>query len=169
MTLKTTQLTAITAASCSAKPASCDAAAITLKQVCSDHGFDDYDVAGHPEIYRVCVGHGLKHGDVFNVYGPAGKRGATWCGNLEASLARSLCVNADIVGVADPQALSRHAGSPVAAAPLSTICPNHRYCLLDDGMGELAFVSAGAWAAAMYHADSGAGADSLCVSRSRST
>lgn len=107
MTLKTTQLTAITAASCSAKPASCDAAAITLKQVCSDHGFDDYDVAGHPEIYRVCVGHGLKHGDVFNVYGPAGKRGATWCGNLEASLARSLCVNADIVGVADPQALSR--------------------------------------------------------------
>ena len=108
MTLKTTQLTAITAASCSAKPASCDADAITLKQVCSDR-------------------------------------------------------------LSDPQALPRYTGSPVAPAPLTTICPNHRYCLLDDGMGELAFVSAGAWAAAMYHADSGAGADSLCVSRSRST
>lgn len=155
MTLKTKQLAAATAASCSAKPASRDAATITLTQICSDHGFDDYDVAGHPEIYRVCVGHGLKHGDLFNMYGPAGKRGATWYGNLEASLARFLGVSAVIVGVADAQVLQRPTGSPLLAAPLTTICPNHRFCLLDDGMGELAFVSASAWAAAKYHADSG--------------
>jgi len=128
---------------------------ITLTQICSDHGFDDYDVAGHPAIYRVCVGHGLKHGDLFNMYGPAGKRGATWCGNLEASLARFLDVSAVIVGVADPQVLQRLTGSPLVAAPLTTICPNHRFSLLHDGMGELALVSASAWAAAKYHADSG--------------
>lgn len=40
------------------------------------------------------------------------------------------------------------------ASPLTTLCPNQRFCLLDDGMGNLAFVSGKSWAAAKYHADS---------------
>ena len=35
---------------------------------------------------------------------------------------------------------------------LSLICPNHKYALIDDGMGNLAFVSGAAWAAAHYYA-----------------
>lgn len=37
--------------------------------------------------------------------------------------------------------------------PLTRICPNHRYGLLDDGMGNLVFQNADAWAAAYYHAN----------------
>jgi hypothetical protein len=40
-------------------------------------------------------------------------------------------------------------------APLSVICPGHKFGLLDDGMGELARVPADAWAAAHYHATTG--------------
>lgn len=46
-------------------------------------------------------------------------------------------------------------GEPCITAPLTRICPNHRYCLLDDGMGELAFVSNESWEAAHYHATTG--------------
>lgn len=40
-------------------------------------------------------------------------------------------------------------------APLEIICPQQRFHLLDDGTGELAIVSARAWAAAYYYAHSG--------------
>lgn len=46
----------------------------------------------------------------------------------------------------------RASAEPVIVSPLTRICPNHNYCLLDDGMGNLAFVSGAAWAAAHYHA-----------------
>lgn len=45
------------------------------------------------------------------------------------------------------------AAEPAIVAPLTRICPNQRFNLLDDGTGELAPVSAAAWAAAKYHAD----------------
>lgn len=50
---------------------------------------------------------------------------------------------------------TRVAAEPVIAEPLTRICPNQRFALLDDGMGELARVPADAWAAAHYHAYSG--------------
>lgn len=53
----------------------------------AEHGFDDFDVTGHETVYRACVGHGIKKGDVFNVYGPPGtKSGAVWRGSVEVSL-----------------------------------------------------------------------------------
>lgn len=36
--------------------------------------------------------------------------------------------------------------------PMSRICPQHIFALLDDGMGNLVFQNADAWAAAHYHA-----------------
>ncbi len=61
---------------------------IKLQRTSAEHGFDDFDVTGHPEGHRVTVGHGLQRGGMFNVYGPEStKRGATWCGSVEASLA----------------------------------------------------------------------------------
>jgi len=45
---------------------------------------------------------------------------------------------------------ARNADTP---ASLSRICPQHRYAMLDDGMGNLAIQGAEAWAAAYYHAN----------------
>lgn len=39
--------------------------------------------------------------------------------------------------------------------PLTTIAPGHRFCLLDDGMGNLARVPLQAFIAASYYANSG--------------
>lgn len=60
---------------------------ITTRLLSSEHGFDDFDVLGLPKVHRVCVGHGIKKGDIFNVYCDDGcKLGATWHGSLERSL-----------------------------------------------------------------------------------
>ena len=61
---------------------------ITTSLVSSEHGFDDFDVQGLPMIHRACVGHGIKKGDIFNVYCGGGgiKLGGTWQGTLERSL-----------------------------------------------------------------------------------
>ncbi len=55
--------------------------------VSSEHGFDDIDITGVPQVHRVCVPHGIKHGDTFNVYCEGGvKQGAIWRGSVERSL-----------------------------------------------------------------------------------
>lgn len=73
---------------------------INLQLTSSEHGIDDFDVTGHEDIHRVCVGHGIKNGDVFNVYGPEStKRGATWRGSVENSLSSFLVVDVDSVHV----------------------------------------------------------------------
>lgn len=60
---------------------------ITTHLLSPEHGFDDFDVLGLPKVHRVCVGHGIKKGDIFNVYCDDGsKLGATWRGTLERSL-----------------------------------------------------------------------------------
>lgn len=46
-------------------------------------------------------------------------------------------------------------GRGLRQGPLTIISPMHRFCLLDDGMGELARVSTQAFQAAHYHANSG--------------
>ena len=60
---------------------------ITTRLISSEHGFDDFDVLGLAKVHRVCIGHGIKNGDIFNVYCDDGcKLGATWRGTLERSL-----------------------------------------------------------------------------------
>jgi hypothetical protein len=60
---------------------------IGLKLISSEHGFDDFDVTNMPQVHRACVGHGIKKGDLFNVYCDNGvKLGATWRGDVEGSL-----------------------------------------------------------------------------------
>lgn len=60
--------------------------AIAVQLVSSEHGFDDYDVTGC-EVHRVTIPHGIKHNEMFNVYGPgSAKRGGTWQGTVEASI-----------------------------------------------------------------------------------
>ena len=54
----------------------------------SEHGFQDYDVIGHPTLRRACVPLGIRRGENFNVYhGESSKSGTKWLGNLEMSLA----------------------------------------------------------------------------------
>lgn len=60
---------------------------INVKLVSQEHGFDDYDVTNLPGVRRACIGHGIKNGDVFNVYCDNGvKLGATWRGEVNQSL-----------------------------------------------------------------------------------
>ncbi|TXT25427.1 MAG: Uncharacterized protein FD131_4628 [Rhodocyclaceae bacterium] len=60
---------------------------ITTRLLSSEHGFDDFDVLGLDKVHRVCVGHGIKKGDIFNVYcDDSSKLGATWRGTLASSL-----------------------------------------------------------------------------------
>lgn len=62
-------------------------AGFSLTCVSSEHGYDDFDVSGVNAVHRVCVPHGIKRGDHFNVYCARGtKLGATWLGSVEASL-----------------------------------------------------------------------------------
>src|SRR5450830_1581165 len=54
-----------------------------------DFGYDDYDIAGESVkfIYRACLPHAIKKGDIFNVYCDSSvKFGATWNGDLKSSL-----------------------------------------------------------------------------------
>ena len=63
---------------------------ITTHLTSSEHGFDDFDVLGLPHVHRVCVGHGIKNGDIFNVYCDDGcKLGATWRDTLVDALCAS--------------------------------------------------------------------------------
>lgn len=60
---------------------------IKVKLVSSAHGFKDFDVTNLPNVHRACVGHGIKRGDIFNVYCSNGvKLGAAWCGEVIQSL-----------------------------------------------------------------------------------
>lgn len=80
---------------------------ITLQLVSSEHGFDDFDVAGHGDVHRICVGHGIQQGESFNAYGPDGvKTGVKWCGSVELSLGRFLGVAESAIQVtpAEPPA-----------------------------------------------------------------
>lgn len=62
--------------------------AIEANLVSSEHGFDDFDVCNLPHVHRACVGHGIKNGDIFNVYcGESTKLGGVWCGEVVKSLA----------------------------------------------------------------------------------
>lgn len=61
--------------------------AITARLVASEHGFDDYDVSGAGAVHRVCIPHGIKRGENFNVYcANSVKRGSSWQGSLKTSL-----------------------------------------------------------------------------------
>lgn len=83
---------------------------IKLQITSSENGFDDFDVIDHPEIRRVKLGHNLERGDVFSVYGPEStKRGATWRGNIEASLASFLLISADQIQVSREMKFSHEA------------------------------------------------------------
>lgn len=60
-------------------------------RVNSEHGYDDYDVIGHPVVHRITVGHGIKKGDIFNVYcADSRKVGGQWTGSLVPSFASVL-------------------------------------------------------------------------------
>ena len=62
---------------------------ITTHLTSADNGFDDLDVEGLPKVHRACVGHGIRTGDIFNVYCADGvKLGAEWHGSVEDSLRR---------------------------------------------------------------------------------
>lgn len=65
------------------------ATTITATLISSENGFDDFNVAGLPDVHRACVGHGIKKGGIFNVYcANSTKLGATWMGSIESSLVR---------------------------------------------------------------------------------
>jgi hypothetical protein len=60
---------------------------LSTKLVSSEHGFDDFDVTGHPRAHRMTVGHGTKNGDICNVYCNDGaKHGVQWRGSVKSSL-----------------------------------------------------------------------------------
>lgn len=61
---------------------------IQITLVTAEHGYDDFDIDGVQRVNRACVPHGIKRGDIFNVYcDDSVKLGATWKGSLERSLA----------------------------------------------------------------------------------
>lgn len=67
---------------------------IEVKFISSEHGFRDYDVSNLPYVHRACVGHGIKKGDIFNVYCSNGvKLGASWCGEITNSLVNFAATN----------------------------------------------------------------------------
>ena len=80
--------------------------AVTTHLVSSEHGFDDFDVAGLAKVHRASVGHDIKNGNVFNVYCEGStKLGGIWKGTLERSLAHFCVANPHyrgLVGVTLP-------------------------------------------------------------------
>lgn len=61
--------------------------AIVTSLHASSNGFHDYDVIGHTLLRRVAIPHGIKEGEMFNVYyGESSKAGAVWRGGIEKSL-----------------------------------------------------------------------------------
>lgn len=68
---------------------------IEVKPASLKHGFNDFDVFNLPNVHRVCIGHGIKKGDIFNVYCSDGvKLGASWCGEIKQSLANFAATHA---------------------------------------------------------------------------
>lgn len=61
---------------------------VTLRLFNTAHGIDDYDVEGSGiEVHRVCIPHGIKRGDNFNLYLKGSrKQGGIWRGSLKSSL-----------------------------------------------------------------------------------
>lgn len=60
---------------------------IEVSIVSSEHGFNDFEVLNLPNVHRTCVGHGIKNGDIFNVYCFDNvKLGGVWCGEVVKSL-----------------------------------------------------------------------------------
>ncbi len=75
---------------------------ITTSLISAENGFDDFDVLGLPKVHRVCVGHGIKKGDIFNVYCEDGsKLGAVWRGTLNRSLTSFALAHAGYRGLAE--------------------------------------------------------------------
>lgn len=67
---------------------------IKVTLVSSEHGFKDFDVANLPNVHRACVAHGIKKGDIFNVYcSNCVKLGASWCGDITSSLVNFAATN----------------------------------------------------------------------------
>ncbi|HRL95516.1 MAG TPA: hypothetical protein PK873_18445 [Pseudomonas sp.] len=60
---------------------------ISAQLVTEEHGYKDFDIAGHPCVHRACVPHDIQKGDYFNVYhGESSKSGCRWDGDLIRSL-----------------------------------------------------------------------------------
>lgn len=60
---------------------------ISAQLVADEHGYNDYDIAGHACVHRACVPHDMQKGDYFNVYhGESSKSGCRWDGDLISSL-----------------------------------------------------------------------------------
>jgi hypothetical protein len=69
----------------------------------TEHGFDDYEIKAHPHVHRITVGHGVKKGDVVNIYDhDCSKRGGRWLGDLQETLRD--CLSATSVEVMSPAA-----------------------------------------------------------------
>ena len=68
---------------------------ILIKLITSKHGYDDYDVYGHPTICRICPYPSIHKGEFFNAYGRDAKRGIPWQGSIPASLAKALNIRVD--------------------------------------------------------------------------
>lgn len=65
-----------------------------VKLVSSEHGFKDFEVTNLPNVHRACIGHGIKKGDIFNVYcSNCVKLGAIWCGDVVQSLTNFAATN----------------------------------------------------------------------------
>ena len=73
---------------------------VLIRLTDSTHGFDDYDLEGDVEAHRICVPHGIKRGNIFNVYSQnCIKRGAIWEGSIKKSLAKFFGRAIDLQGV----------------------------------------------------------------------
>lgn len=60
---------------------------ISSRLVCDKHGYQDFDIEGHPSVRRACVSSGIRPGQQFNVYyGDNCKSSAIWTGTLEDSI-----------------------------------------------------------------------------------
>lgn len=65
---------------------------LSARLVCDKHGYQDFDIEGHPTVHRACVPNGIRVGQQFNVYhGEGMKSGAIWTGTLEGSLRKFAC------------------------------------------------------------------------------
>ena len=67
--------------------------AIKVQLVANDKGYDDYDVTGSDRATRVCIVHGIRKGELFNVYNQGSKTGGIWKGNLVLTLRDLLGAN----------------------------------------------------------------------------
>ena len=64
--------------------------------VSSEHGFNDYDVTGLDGVHRIAVGHGIKRGNICNVYcSESCKFGAEWQGSVDKTLTHFAATHKD--------------------------------------------------------------------------